>query len=166
MGRTSWRPELVDKAFAARYALAEHRGDSRSPVAAHDRARRSSEALVARARTEVEHAITDGLRARNGFLLVPPMIIEPKMMRDLVVYTLALAIRAALALPTAIRHRGGRKAWPFAERAPQCSCRTAGRPASSAAFAASGRLNPSSSASARSSPALAKPSARPSSPAG
>lgn len=90
---------LVDKAFAARRALAELEGDFRLPAATLECARRASEALVDCARAEVEQAITHGLRARNGFPLVPPMVVKPQMMGDRVLYHLTFALRTALAPP-------------------------------------------------------------------
>lgn len=97
--RASDLPTLVDEAFAARRALSELQGDARSPAATLEHASRASETLVDRARAEVEQAITDGLRARNGFPLVPPMVVKPEMMGDWILYQLALALRTALAPP-------------------------------------------------------------------
>ena len=87
---------LVDKAFRARRAYAAFKDDQRSSAAALGRKRRMFEALVDRARADVEQAITDGLRARDGFLLVPPMIVKPEMMSDWVVYNLALVLHRGL----------------------------------------------------------------------
>jgi hypothetical protein len=90
---------LIVEALVARRKLAVVEDDHRAPAAALQRARRASEALADHARAEVEQAITDGLRARNGFPLVPPMVVKPQMMSDWVRYNLALELCTALAPP-------------------------------------------------------------------
>jgi hypothetical protein len=88
---------LVAEALEARRALAEFEDDVRSPAVARERFRQTAEALVDRARAEVEQAISDGLHARVGFHLVPTMIVKPEMIRDWLLYGVALAFRTALA---------------------------------------------------------------------
>jgi len=134
----------VGEAFAARRALAALDGDPRSPATALVHARSEREVRVAPARVAVEQAINDGLRARAGFLLVPPMIVKREMMGDWIAYQLLLALRRALAPPD-----GDREASPSAGRAAPCSCRAAARPGSSAGSAAIGRRSRWSWASAR-----------------
>jgi hypothetical protein len=97
-------------ALAARRTVAEFEADPRCGTAAIEHRRQRSEALVKRARAAAELAITDGLMARNGTLLLPPMVVKPEMAREWLCYRLVLEVRAALAPvggdPTPWRPRG------------------------------------------------------------
>lgn len=94
------RPNEIARAVAhARSALTAARtakADDRTPATSVDRAELRAAARMSEARRLVEQAITDGLLARRGFLLVPPMIVKPDMLDDCRLYMFALAVRAQL----------------------------------------------------------------------
>lgn len=88
---------LVDRALSGRRALADRERASWFAPATLERLRRTSDETVERARSAVERAITDGLRARWGFPLIPPAIVKPEMMGDWILYRLTLTLREKLA---------------------------------------------------------------------
>ncbi len=90
---------LVDRALEARRTLSALETDPRVGVRSRERLRRRTESVVADAREEVERAVTAGLCARDGFFLIPPMVLGPEMISDWVAYRIALGLRAALAAP-------------------------------------------------------------------
>ncbi|MDP9135086.1 MAG: hypothetical protein M3N56_09710 [Actinomycetota bacterium] len=94
------RPRMIvdalRRAGRAREAMRRAEADHRVPATTVDRSRSSAQTLANAARVVVEEAITDGLKARSGFLLIPPMIIKPEMLEDWAIYQDMLATHAAL----------------------------------------------------------------------
>lgn len=88
--------QAVEQARSAVEAAWSAKTDGRVPTMAMDRLERLAAVRMSEGRALVEAAIVDGLLARQGFLLVPPMIVRPHMLDDYRLYLFALAVRAGL----------------------------------------------------------------------
>lgn len=87
---------VVARARAALETADRARADERAPATSVDRSERQAAARTSEARSLVEKAILDGLLTRRGFLLVPPMVVNPETLDDCRLYLFALAVRAQL----------------------------------------------------------------------